>query len=124
MGGAVKAIEAGFFQSEIAASAYEYQRAIETKQKVVVGVNEFVVEEKEHADIFELDPRVRETQVKRLEGLKAKRDNEKVKRALERLKQEARNQMNLMPLIIGAVENYATLGETSDALREVWGTYS
>ncbi|MCL4511374.1 MAG: methylmalonyl-CoA mutase family protein [Bacteroidetes bacterium] len=135
MGGAVKAIEAGFFQSEIAASAYEYQRAIETKQKVVVGVNEFVVEEKEHADIFELDPRVRETQVKRLEGLKAKRDNEKVKRALERLKQEARSpakrdgagsahQTNLMPLIIGAVENYATLGEISEALREVWGTYS
>ncbi|HUI31670.1 MAG TPA: methylmalonyl-CoA mutase family protein [Candidatus Acidoferrales bacterium] len=124
MGGAVKAIEARFFQDEIAKSAYEYQRAIERKEKIIVGVNEYVTDEKGERRIFELDAHVRDEQIERLRRLKGKRDGKKVKRSLEKLKQEARGNGNLMPAIIDAVENYATLGETSDALREVWGVQS
>ncbi len=123
MGGAVKAIEAGYFQSEIGKSAYEYQRAIEKKERTVVGVNEFVIDEDTHPKIFEVDPRVREEQVKRLRTLKERRDNAKVGRSIARLKDGARNRTNLVPLILDAVECYATLGEISDTLREVWGTY-
>ncbi len=124
MGGAVKAIEAGFFQSEIASSAYEYQRAIETREKIVIGVNEFVTEEKERSNIFEVNERVRDEQVGRLRKMKGERTTEDVEKCLTKLKEEARSKSNLMPLIIDAVENYATLGEISDALREAWGTYS
>lgn len=123
MGGAVKAIEAGFFQSEIAASAYEYQRAIETKEKIIVGVNEFIVEEKGHPNIFELDPHVREEQIGRLKKLKSKRDFKNVQQTLIRLKEAANRDINMIPLIIQAVEAHATLGEISDALREVWRAY-
>ncbi len=123
MGGAVKAIEAGYFQSEIGQSAYEFQRSIEKKERIVVGVNEFVADEKTRPKIFEVDPRVREAQVTRLKKLKAARDANKVQGLLAELKNAATNNTNLMPLIIDAVENYATLGEISDALREVWGTY-
>jgi methylmalonyl-CoA mutase N-terminal domain/subunit len=135
MGGAVKAIEAGYFQSEIAKSAYEYQRAVEVKEKIIVGVNEYVAskipfagEEKGELRIFEIDPHVREEQVRRLNRLKAKRDSEKVVQSLNRLRQKAKDKpqgakSDLMPLIIDAVENYATLGEISDALRDAWGIY-
>jgi methylmalonyl-CoA mutase N-terminal domain/subunit len=123
MGGAVKAIEAGYFQSEIGKSAYEYQRAIEKKEKIVVGVNEFIMDEDARPKIFEVDPRVREEQVKRLQLLKERRDGEKVRQIISRLRNAARGKTNLMPLILEAVESYATLGEISDTLREVWGTY-
>lgn len=124
IGGSVKAIEAGYFQDEIAKSAYQYQRAIESKEKIIVGVNEYVANEKAEQKIFELDPHVKEEQVKRLMNLKRKRNTEKVVQSLARLKREARGKSNLMPIIIDAVENYATLGEISDTLREVWGVYN
>ncbi|OYV86794.1 MAG: hypothetical protein B7Z63_03445 [Ignavibacteriae bacterium 37-53-5] len=123
MGGAVKAIEAGYFQAEIAKSAYDYQRKIESKEQIVVGVNEFTDADKAEPKIFELDPKVRDEQVKRVKGLKGERNAENVRRCLERVKQEANGKTNLMPAIIEAVESYATLGEISAALREVWGTF-
>ncbi len=123
MGGAVKAIEAGYFQAEIAKSAYAYQRERESKKKIIVGVNEFADADKGEPKIFELDPKVREAQVESLKRLRGRRDTENVKRSLDRLKRESRGRVNLMPVIIEAVENYATLGEISGALREVWGTY-
>ncbi len=123
MGGTVKAIEAGYFQAEIAKSAYEYQRKIESKEQIVVGMNEFTDTDKVEPKIFEPDPKVRETQAERLKSLKGKRNTENVKKCMERLKQEAKGKTNLMPAIIEAVESYATLGEISGALREVWGTF-
>ncbi len=123
MGGAVKAIEVGYFQAEIAKSAYEYQKKIEAKEQIVVGVNEFTDTDKAEPKIFEPDLKVRETQAERLKSLKKERNTENVKKCLERLKQEANGKTNLMPAIIEAVESYATLGEISGALREVWGTF-
>ncbi len=126
MGGAVKAIESGYQQGEIAKSAYEYQRGIETKEKVVVGVNEFVTEEVVRPKIFQVDPKVRDEQATRLKSLKSRRDNSQVSARLADLKRAAGiegkdSRVNLMPLMLSAVESYATLGEISDVLREVWG---
>lgn len=123
MGGALAAIEKKFYQSEIAKSAYEYQRAIEKKEKIIVGVNDFRTEEKEHVEILEIDPAVRDRQIKRLKDLRAKRSNERVRKALDDLRKVAEGSDNLLPPILTAVESYATLGEISDALRDVWGEY-
>ena len=123
MGGAVKAIEAGYFQKEIARSSYEYQHKIETGEKIIVGVNEYTDTEDVRPDIFELDPKVREVQVESLKKVKQERITVNVRRRLDNLKKNAAGQSNLMPVIIEAVESYATLGEISGALREVWGTY-
>ncbi len=123
MGGAVKAIEAGFFQKEISRSAYEYQRQIETRERVIVGVNEFTDSNKAEPNLFEVDPKVREVQVERLKNLRRKRDAARVDGAMQGLKQAARGKTNLLPLMIEAVESYATLGEIAGALRDVWGTY-
>ncbi|HEY9166093.1 MAG TPA: methylmalonyl-CoA mutase family protein [Candidatus Kryptonia bacterium] len=124
IGGSVKGIEIGFFQDEIAKSAYKYQKAIETKEKIIVGVNEYRVEESNRPEIFHLDPSVRETQSKRLAHLRKKRDNVLVNTLLDRLKTIASEKSNVMPGLIECVEAYATLGEISDALREVWGTFN
>jgi len=124
LGGAVKAIEKGFFQTEIAASAYRYQKAIESKEKIIVGVNEYVLEEPPVQEILKVDPAVRDKQVERLKRLKARRDNARVRRRLHELKVAARSTDNLLPVIIECVEADATLGEVSDALREVFGEYA
>lgn len=123
LGGAVKAIELGYFQQEISESAYRYQRAIESGEKIVVGVNKFISEEKSKTNIFEVDPRVRERQIERLKALKRKRNNLQVEDSISNLKSAASSTSNLLPYIIAAVESYATLGEISNALRDVWGTY-
>jgi methylmalonyl-CoA mutase N-terminal domain/subunit len=123
MGGAVKAIEAGFFQMEIATSSYEYQRKIESREKIVVGVNEFNDADNIQPRIFELDPMVRETQTERVRKVKSERNPDDVRRSLQELKRRSAGSENLMPSILAAVESYATLGEISGALREIWGTY-
>ncbi len=123
MGGAVKAIETGYFQKEIAKSAYEYQRRIETGEKIVVGVNEFSDPEDLRPRIFEFDPKVREVQKERLEQVKSERSAANVEKCLEKLRRVAGTRENLMPVIIEAVENYATLGEISGALKGAWGVY-
>jgi len=123
IGGAVKAIEAGFFQTEITKSAYQYQRAVESKEKIIVGVNEYVTNEKAEEGIFEIDPRVGEVQIRRLKELKDRRNKQNSELCLEKLGQAAKGMDNLMPLIIEAVENYSTLGEISGVLREAWGAF-
>ncbi|MBA4198758.1 MAG: methylmalonyl-CoA mutase [Chitinophaga sp.] len=123
IGGSVSAIEQGFIQNEIAKSAYEYQQKIETKKKIIVGVNQFTVEKEEPVPPFKIDDSIRLTQIEKLKALKAKRDNAKINQCLESIAIAATGQTNLMPLVIEAVENYCTLGEIADALRKVFGEY-
>ncbi len=123
IGGALKAVEAGYIQSEISEAAYEYQRQVERGERIVVGTNRFQSAEPEPtADILTVDPSVRERQCERLRALRARRDNEVCQNVLERLQVAAGNEHeNLLPLIVDAAEAYCTLGEISDAFRAVWG---
>jgi methylmalonyl-CoA mutase, N-terminal domain len=123
MGGSVAAIEQGFMQDEIAASAYEYQRQIESKEKIIVGVNQFKVEKEAAIPSFKIDDSIKQIQTLKLDTLKATRNNEEVAACLHSIKVAASGNTNLMPLVIDAVEHYATLGEISDVLREVYGEF-
>ncbi|MEI8280425.1 MAG: methylmalonyl-CoA mutase family protein [Bacteroidota bacterium] len=123
MGGAVKAIEEGFIQEEIARSAYTYNKEIENGEKVIVGVNKFASKEKNNTPIFRIDDSIRIQQSEKLQALRAKRNNTKATAALETIKQKARSTENIMPAVIEAVECLCTLGEISDTLREIWGEY-
>ncbi|MEM3090638.1 MAG: methylmalonyl-CoA mutase family protein [Candidatus Bathyarchaeia archaeon] len=124
MGGAVAAIEKGFMQREIMESAYRYQKEVENKKRIVVGVNEFVSEEKTPIKILRIDPEIEKTLIKRLQEVKSQRNNAKVREALENLRKAAEKEdVNLMPYIIQAVKKYATLGEICDTLRQVFGEY-
>lgn len=123
LGGAVQAIEQKFYQNEIAASAYRYQKAIEQKGKIIVGVNEFQIQEETQVEILEIDPQVRNKQIQKLQELRRKRDNTKVTSSVNALKTAASGKENVIPYILNAVECYVTVGEISDALREVWGEY-
>jgi methylmalonyl-CoA mutase N-terminal domain/subunit len=122
MGGMVPAIERGFPQREIQEAAFQFQRAVERKEKVIVGVNEYVMEEKP-IPILYIDETAAERQVEGVERLRAKRDRARVEAALRGLKAAARGTDNLMLPILEAARAYATLGEMCDALREVWGEY-
>jgi methylmalonyl-CoA mutase N-terminal domain/subunit len=123
MGGSIRAIESGFFQNEISAAAYRVQKEIETDQRIIVGVNAFVSESERPKDILKVNPEVAAAQKSRLNDLKRTRDSQRVAEILQRLSDAARGEDNLMPLILEAVERFATLGEISDALRRVWGEY-
>ena len=123
MGGSVSAIEEGFMQDEIARSAYEYQRNIESGEKIIVGVNKFTVDKETPVPGFRIDDSIRTLQIEKLNKLKSKRDNIKVAECLDIIEAAAKSTTNLMPLVIDAVENYCTLGEVSDCLRKVFGEY-
>jgi methylmalonyl-CoA mutase, N-terminal domain len=123
MGGMVEAIELGFPQKEIAESSYRFQQAVERKEKVIVGVNDFVQENEPPIKILYIDESAADAQLAKLEALRRTRDNDAVKRALDMLQTAARGTDNLMPPILDAVRAYATVGEMCDALREVWGEY-
>jgi methylmalonyl-CoA mutase N-terminal domain/subunit len=123
MGGMVEAIERGFPQKEIAESAYRFQQAADRKDKVIVGVNEFVQADEPPIEILYIDDSAADTQLAKLETLRRSRDNDAVQRALDRLRKDAKTTANLMPPILDAVRAYATVGEMCDALREVWGEY-
>jgi methylmalonyl-CoA mutase N-terminal domain/subunit len=124
MGGVVKAIDRGFFQKEISDAAYAYQKKIEQEKAVVVGVNEYVVEdEKIEIPILKIDPEVERVQVERVKALRARRDNGLVKRRLEALRKTAASGDNLMPAIVEAARAYVTLGEMIDVLKSVFGEY-
>jgi methylmalonyl-CoA mutase N-terminal domain/subunit len=124
MGGAIAAIEKGFFQKEIADSAYRYQREIDETKRILVGVNEYTIKEKEYpVKLLRVDPKVEEEQIARLQKVKQERDNKKVKETLEKLHYAAEKNENLMPTIIEAVKAYATLGEITEVLRKVYGEY-
>ena len=123
MGGAVAAIEQGYMQNEIAASSYKYQNDIQTGEKIIVGVNKFTVEENPLQDIFTVDDSIRQLQIDKIKKVKSERDNKKVKTILAQLDSNARADINLMPTILEAAENYATLGEIADIMRNVFGEY-
>lgn len=123
LGGAPKAIEKGFIQKEIQNSAYKHQMQVENQERIVVGVNKFRIEETEKKELLKVDPHVELLQKKKIEKLKSTRDSEKVQEALEVLKAKAETDENLMPFIIDAVKEYATLGEVCGVLREVFGEY-
>jgi methylmalonyl-CoA mutase N-terminal domain/subunit len=123
MGGMVGAIERGFPQQEIAESAYRFQQAVERRGKVIVGVNDFVQEDEPPIETLYIDERAGDTQLAKLEQLKRTRDGDRVGRALERMREVAATNGNLMPPILDAVRAYATVGEMCDVLREVWGEY-
>jgi methylmalonyl-CoA mutase, N-terminal domain len=123
MGGMVEAIERGFPQKEIAESAYRFQQSVERREKVIVGVNDYVQADEPPIEILYIDESASEKQLAKLEQLRRTRDNDAVKRTLDGLRAAARTTENLMPRILDAVRAYATIGEMCDALREVWGEY-
>jgi len=123
MGGALKAIEQGYIQREIQESAYQWQLAVGHCNKIVVGINHYRVEEKPDLNLLRVDPEVGVRQAARLRTLRARRDNNSVSIALSQLRDGARGDENLVPLILDAVERYATLGEICAVLREVFGEY-
>jgi methylmalonyl-CoA mutase N-terminal domain/subunit len=123
MGGSVSAIEQGFIQQEIARSAYDYQRKIESGEKIIVGVNKFQAESETSIPIFKVDDSIRTIQSKKLEQLRRQRDPAKCDTILQDLNDKASSGENIMPTVIEAVENKCTLGEIADTLREVFGEY-
>lgn len=123
LGGVVPAIEAGYFQQEIAQSAYRYQREIDAGQRTIVGVNAYRLDEPLAIPLLRMDPEGRERQLNRLNGLRRERDHEELTRRLEALRQAAEGSENLMPYILDAVRAYGTLGEICGVLREVFGEY-
>jgi methylmalonyl-CoA mutase N-terminal domain/subunit len=123
MGGSVTAIEQGFIQDEIARSAYEYQRNIETGEKIIVGVNKFQAKEEASIPVMKIDDNIRQLQTEKLARLKQERDPAKVDQCLQELNDRAVTNENLMPAVVDAVENKCTLGEIADTLREVFGEY-
>ena len=123
MGGGVSAIESGFIQNEIARSAYEYQKNIESGEKIIVGVNKFKIDDVNHIGGLKIDDSIRLEQTKKLQALKSKRSPESVQKSLNDIMNAASDGRNLMPLTINAVENYCTLGEIADVLRKVFGEF-
>jgi methylmalonyl-CoA mutase N-terminal domain/subunit len=123
LGGAPSAIDNGYIQKEIQDSAYRYQMEIEAGKRVVVGVNKFQVKEEPAKGLLKVDPSVGEMQKRKLEKLRRTRDNSKVNWGLDSLKEAAQSDKNLMPYILEAARNYATLGEICGILREVFGEY-
>jgi methylmalonyl-CoA mutase, N-terminal domain len=123
MGGSIPAIENGFIQDEIARSAYDHQRQVERNEKIIVGVNKFHVGDEQPIPGFRIDDSIREEQCKRLASLRTKRNAHSVTDSLAKIKSAALDGSNLMPTVIEAVENYCTLGEIADVLREQFGEY-
>jgi methylmalonyl-CoA mutase N-terminal domain/subunit len=123
MGGMLRAIETGYVQREIQESAYRYQRAIETQESIVVGVNRFQSDAASNVQTLRIDPAVEQSQTERVRAVRERRDATKAEAALARLEQAAGGTENLMPRILESVEAHATVGEISNRLRRVWGEY-
>jgi methylmalonyl-CoA mutase N-terminal domain/subunit len=123
LGGVIPALEAGFFQREIAEAAYRYQYEVDSGQRIIVGVNEYVAEEPLSIPLLQMDPRGYERQCARLARVRAEREGERVGQALRALETAAKGKANLMPFILDAVRAYATLGEIMGVLRRVFGEY-
>jgi methylmalonyl-CoA mutase N-terminal domain/subunit len=123
MGGMLRGIESGFVQGEIQKAAYDFQRAVESKDQIIVGVNDFVAEQERAIPTLRIEPEIERSQIARLNALRAKRDSTRVKSALAELQRRATGTENLLPAMLTAVEAHATVGEVSDALRRVFGEY-
>ena len=124
MGGALQAIESGYIQKEIAKSAYEYQKSIESSESVIVGVNKYQSDEEIEPETLEIDPKIAERQSQNLSKLKNERDSNAVEKSLSELSRTAESTANIMPDIFNCVKTKATLGEISDSLRKVFGEYT
>src|SRR5262249_12716843 len=123
LGGTLHAIESGYLQREIQNSSYEYQRAIETKDAIVVGVNQFQTEEESKVKTLRVDRAIEQEQIERLRALRARRDSIATETCLVRLDEAARGTENVLPRMLDCVEAFATVGEISQRLRGVWGEY-
>jgi methylmalonyl-CoA mutase N-terminal domain/subunit len=124
LGGVIPAIEENFFQREIADASFRYQSEVEAKQRIVVGVNRYEAQEEAPIELLRVDPALETKQIERVQSTRAKRDSAKVEAALTALKHgAAKDDVNLMPLIVDASREYVTMGEMCDALREVWGVW-
>jgi methylmalonyl-CoA mutase N-terminal domain/subunit len=123
LGGMVEAIEQGYPQREIAEASYRFQQAVEKRDKILVGVNDFVQQDEPPVPILYIDESTADTQIARLEALRRTRNDDAVRGALGRLQEAARGQENTMYPLLDCVRAYATVGEMCDALREVWGEY-
>ncbi len=123
MGGALKAIEKGYIQREIMRSAYDYQKAVDAGDQVIVGVNEFVAKDEHLPEILEIGLEIERKQIERLRELKQNRDNQKVNDILTEVRRVAGSDENIMPVLMEAAKAYATVGEISDAMRDVFGEY-
>ena len=123
LGGAIKAIEAGYMQKEIGDSAFNYQMDVEKNDEIIVGLNQFIIEEEPPANLLRVNPAVGKLQQEKLDKLKKERDDSKVGETLKNLEAAAKSEENLMPIILDAVRNYATLGEIADTLRGVFGEF-
>ena len=123
LGGMLQAIDSGYIQTEIQKAAFEYQRAVETKEQIVVGVNEFQSEEERQIPTLHIEPALEREQVARLRALRSRRDSAATKSTLAELERRAKTSENLVPAILAAVENFATVGEISDTLRRIFGEY-
>ena len=124
LGGVLRGIETGYVQGEIQKAAYEYQRAIERGEQIVVGVNQFVAEKETPIPTMRVDPELERAQIERVRAVRARRDSARAAAAVEEVERRARSGENLMPAIVDAVEAHATVGEISDALRRVFGEYT
>jgi methylmalonyl-CoA mutase N-terminal domain/subunit len=123
LGGVVPAIKENFFQREIADASFRYQSELEAKQRVIVGVNKYELEDEVEPELLRIDPALEQKQIDRVQALRGRRDSGRVEAALARLKQAAAGDENLMPLLVDAAKDYVTLGEMCDALRETWGVW-
>jgi methylmalonyl-CoA mutase N-terminal domain/subunit len=123
MGGMLRAIESGFVQGEIQKAAYDFQRAVESKEQIIVGVNDFIAEEERTIPTLRIEPEIERSQIARLNALRIERDSSRTKSALAELQRRAATTENLLPAILTAVEAHATVGEISDTLRHVFGEY-
>jgi methylmalonyl-CoA mutase N-terminal domain/subunit len=124
LGGVIPAIEASFFQKEIADAAFQYQRELEQKQRIMIGVNDFKVDEEAPIEILRIDPRLEAEQVARVRAVRRKRDQARCSNALSALRKAAAGADNLMPYILESVRAYATEGEIMNTLIEVFGIYT
>src|ERR1700676_1637397 len=122
-GGMLRAIESGFVQGEIQKAAYDFQRAVESKEQIIVGVNDFIAEEDRTIPTLRIEPEIERSEIARLNARRAKRDSTRTKSALAELQRRAATTDNLLPAILTAVEAHATVGEISDALRRIFGEY-
>jgi methylmalonyl-CoA mutase N-terminal domain/subunit len=123
MGGMIAAIEKGFPQMEIADAAYKFQRQLEAKERIMVGMNKYVTEVQHAVSLVEIDEKIGEEQIRKLKDIRRRRDNRAVKKSLDDVRQACKTGANVMPYCIAAVKNLATLQEICDVYREVYGEY-
>jgi methylmalonyl-CoA mutase N-terminal domain/subunit len=123
LGGVVPAIEENFFQREIAEASYRYQSEVEAKQRIIVGVNRYELEDEQPLEILRIDPALEQKQIESVQAVRGRRDSAVVEQALAELKRAAEGEANLMEPIMDASRLYVTMGEMCDALRDVWGVW-